>query len=542
MRPSRRTRGEWNEGELDELVKKLPSEVVGIIFSNRMSLMNPLEVCKALQAWCRTNGALSNICKDSNGDRFFYTLVHEVFGLPKIDEPSFFGLRGVAREPMRTRIDDNGAYVYPEAQAWYEAEYKVDPHRSPVMWKDVWLLLCTDVDGFFNGRRGETAYKSVVLNAVGPNASNKMSVHFSYALAGTQTEWHGPETDNVLLLPRNRRRPIVTVGDQMGPYLVRLLQIKRAYLPYGVELLTLTRLFQIKNVFKQNAFALEEDTFEATLSQLLRFRLQSPVHSFLSMRNPNRSYWNEMKPINLLLPSPGLMPERADLTLLHWFLYYATGPEWHLQGWRYTFPSPDSELSLIAPTRWLLDMGVDPNAVCTVLRQKDNSGFAEIEYLGNTDDGFERLRDRLVLEEVSQLGLRADYKCTALGMFFFHFTKTMVLTNRTQRSVGLGTDPKKHVPMSDKNAEYAKYLISKSDPGVGSPSAIEHMMIARHMSFVKGMDRVDLIPRYESLFRDAMSRTSSEMLKLMVVKARRYGLLWSQKEIEKELDNRVVAQ
>ena len=46
MRPSRRTRGEWSEGELDELVKKLPSEVVGIIFSNRMSLMNPLEVCK----------------------------------------------------------------------------------------------------------------------------------------------------------------------------------------------------------------------------------------------------------------------------------------------------------------------------------------------------------------------------------------------------------------------------------------------------------------------------------------------------------------
>ena len=100
-----------------------------------------------------------------------------------------------------------------------------------------------------------------------------------------------------------------------------------------------------------------------------------------------------------------------------------------------------------ARTRWLLDMGVDPNAVCTVLRQKDNSGFAEIEYLGNTDDGFRRLRNHLfALEEVSQLGLRADYKCTALGMFFFHFTKTMVLTNRTRRSVGVGTDPELHVP------------------------------------------------------------------------------------------------
>ena len=39
-----------------------------------------------------------------------------------------------------------------------------------------------------------------------------------------------------------------------------------------------------------------------------------------------------------------------------------------------------------------------------------------------------------------------------------------------------------------------------------------------------------------------MSRASSEMLKLMVVKARRYGLLWSQKEIEEELHNGVIAQ
>ena len=138
-------------------------------------------------------------------------------------------------------------------------------------------------------------------------------------LAGTQTEWHGPETDNACSYCRGMdSRPMVTVGDQMGPYLVRLLQIKRAYLPYGVELLTLTRLFQIKNVFKQNAFALEEDTFEATLSQLLR--LQSPVHSFLSMRiQPPLLERDEAN--KLAAPSPGLMSKRV---ISHYFIGLCT--------------------------------------------------------------------------------------------------------------------------------------------------------------------------------------------------------------------------